>query len=174
MLNHNQPRTFSQALLHLGRIRSVEDSVIFGLWGLHKAKQYAKLDESEKQEVRRHLIDLQNFCTTFQLIVKEDKTGTEELKQIANANLGIETTRTIGSLAGIYSIIPTKSEREKEEDDVDSVKKILPRVLRGQASQSEIDSALEKLTRLRVVLNQNIESEKRESERIISGRPLIT
>lgn len=173
MLNHNQPRTFSQALLYLGRIRSVEDSVIFGLWGLHKAKQYEKLDESEQQEVKRHLVDLQNFCKTFQLIVKEDKTGTKELKQIAHANLGIETTKTISSLAGIYSIIP-KSEREKEEGDVDSVKEILQRVLRGQASQSEIDDALEKLGRLRIALHQNIESEKRESERIISGRPLIT
>ena len=173
MLNHSQPRTFSQALLNLGRIRSVEDSIVFGLWGLYKAKRYKSLDESERQEVKRHLTDLKNFCQTFELIVEEDKSGSNELKQIARANLGIETTKSLSSIAGIYSLISNKERRERESDDVKFIQETLQHVLDGKVVLNEIDGSLEKLGRLRKTLHRDIETEKRESERIISGRPLI-
>ncbi|MFX1537985.1 MAG: hypothetical protein ACFFDI_27645 [Promethearchaeota archaeon] len=165
------PQTFSQALLNLEKIRKIEDPITFGLIGLHKAKEYPSVKESEKQQIRYYLQRFEEFYDRFKMIVTfEQEKDFDSMERWLTEKSKKDITSRIDTLLGIYSSFSSEGERAEQLNDFKVVAQTVKDALQGNINRSNIDVSLQKLETLRETLAKKIESEKKTSEKIISGR----
>jgi len=171
MSNQTGSKTLSQALLNLGRIRAIEDPVTFGLLGLYRAQKYNEIDEDEKAEMKLHLKRFKEFCDRFEKIVSYEKNGeSKSLERWLTQKSDGEMTSRIDTYVGIYSFLKTPEERMKELDNFKALCTTAHRVIQGNVEPHEVQVSLEKLTMLKIKLNEAFGTEKRISEKILSSR----
>jgi len=168
MSHKDEPRTFSQALFKLGKIRSIEDPITFGLIGFHQAKNLGRLSPEESSEMKRYLELFEESCRRFTKIAslsKEKETKTLEVW----LTKGRENERTsrIDTYAG-FSLV-SKDIQEKLPD-FQFLCKAARKALSGKIKENEIERSLEKLENIQRELSEKLEVERRASEKVISGR----
>lgn len=172
MSSYTRPQTLSQALLNLGRIQKIEDPITFGLLGLYKAREYHRIQKGERVKIKPHLKRLEEFCDRFEIIVSlEQKKDFSSLESwLVEKTPDKEITSRIDTLLGIYSLFSSEDERLEQLDNFKALRKTVKHILKGNIDPHDIKTSLEKLETLREMFIRKFETEKRISEKIISGR----
>lgn len=172
MSSYTRPQTLSQALLNLGRIQKIEDPITFGLLGLYKAREYHRIQKGERVKIKLHLERLEEFCDRFEIIVLlEQKKDFDSLESwLVERTPKKEITSRIDTLLGIYSLFSSEDERLEQLDNFKALRKTVKHILKGNIDPHDIKTSLEKLETLREMFTRKLETEKRISEKIISGR----
>jgi replicative superfamily II helicase len=171
MSEEAEPQTLSHALLKLGKIRSVEDSITFGLIGFHRAKNRHELSTQESAEMKQHLKLFEEFCERFTKIAalaQEERAKT--LESWLTEKRKEERTSRIGTYAGIRLVFPSSKEIQGKAPQFQLLCQMARKTLRGKAKEREIDKSLETLENIQQELSKRLAVEKRTTEKVISGR----
>jgi len=171
MSEESEPQTLSHALLKLGKIRSIEDPITFGLIGLHRAKNRQELSTEESEEMKQHLELFEEFCERFTKIASY---GQEEKAKMLESWLTERGRRErmsrIGTYAGIRLVFPSSEEMQKRVPEFKLLCKTAKKALKGKAKEREIIRSLKTLENIQQELSEKLTLEKRTSEKVISGR----
>lgn len=166
-----EPQTLSHALLKLGKIRSIEDPITFGLIGFHRAKNRQELSTEESEEMKQHLELFEEFCERFTKIAsyaREERAKTLE-SWLAEKGRGERTSR-IGTYAGIRLVFRSPEDIQRKAPEFKNLCKTAKKALSGKAKEREIKKSLEALENIQRELSEKLTVEKRASEKVISGR----
>jgi hypothetical protein len=162
-----EPQTLSHALLKLGKIRSIEDPIMFGLLGFYRAQQYSQLSHEEKEEMEQHLKLFQEFCLHFDKIASSIN-GKKNFDQWLAGRGQLERMSRVGTYSGIQLVFAPEDIKEKAID-FKLVCKTTHEVLKGKIDQKEVSSALTILEQVQQLVSEKLEPQRRSSEKIISN-----
>lgn len=166
-----EPQTLSHALLKLGKIRSIEDPITFGLIGFHRAKNRQELSTAESEEMKQHLELFEEFCERFTKIASyahEERAKT--LESWLTEKGRDEKTSRIGTYAGIRLVFSSSEAIQKRVPEFKLLCKTAKKALEGKAKEREIRKSLETLENIQRELSEKLTVEKRASEKVIRGR----
>jgi len=176
MIDNPRPPTISQALLSLGRINAVENSIAQGISALYRARKVVcsnkKMPNDVKQEVKR----FEEFCEQFTKIVSSEDQGFKSIEDWLLEKKKHEITSRLDTFLVIYPLFPNeegRSERKKWAREFREIVKVAKNARKGQCDEEKIDSAIGMLQELSAETKQ-LEAEKKLSEQVLSGRTLIT
>ena len=164
-----EPQTLSHALLKLGKIRSIEDPIMFGLLGFYRAKNYSNLSMEEADEMKQHLGLFLEFCLHFKSIadlsLSESKNS---LDQWLSGRNRTEKTSRIGTYAGVQMVFSSEDIKNKA-GDFKCICKTTREVLEGKIHKREVNRALKTLEDIQQLVGEKLEPQRRSSEKIISN-----
>lgn len=174
MTTQTRPPTLSQALLNLGRIRAIEDSINFGLLGFYKAENHDELHEEEIVEMKKYLRIFEEFCHQFEVIVsfeqENDARARESLERWVTKRGKTERMSRIDTLIGVRAVFTLEERRDRARDFQAlciTTKSVLKK---GKVEVARIKESQRVLEELREKLRAKLDAQRRTSEKIISGR----
>jgi hypothetical protein len=170
MPSYSRQPTLSQALLSLGRIRSIENSISQGLSAFYRVRGCITKSEEESNDVKLDLRRFKEFCNHFTKIVAAENQEFRSIEAWLIEKPQDELTSRVDTFLVVYSLFPEKENREKWRVEIESLGKIAEATLRGQCDPDKINEALEKLLNLRSEFKRKLETEKKTSEKVLSGR----
>lgn len=170
MSNYSRPPTLSQALLRLGRIRSIESSISNGLSAFYRAYECATRSTEEPENVKLDLKRFEEFCTHFAKIVSAEDSDFGSIEGWLLKKPSNERASRINSFLVVYSLFPEKGDRKEWHVKFKALGRTAREVRQGRCELAKIDEALVKMRELRSELKYRLEAEKKSSEKVLSGR----
>lgn len=169
------PKTTSQALRTIGRIRAIEDPIRSGLLGFYKAESLisppAREGSEEKEEMERHLSIFSDFCFTFERVVLfEQNNDSESLENWLTETIEHEKASRIDTYIGIRSFMSDSNARNTQLRVFMNLCTVANRILEGNINRSEVKTSVSKLEEIRRKIEETLGPEKKTSEKILSGR----
>lgn len=170
MSRYTRPPTLSQALLSLGRIRSIENSIAYGLSGFYRANQCVMTVKKEDEEVKLYLKRFEEFCTHFVKIVSSEKDDPRLTEKWLLDKAKGELNSRLDTFLVVYSLFPAEEERNKWSTEFKTLGEVAKETRERRYDAKRVREALVKLKRLRSEIKDKLEVEKRSSEKVLSGR----
>ncbi len=179
MTNHERPQTLSRALLSLSRINSAESHIDFGLDGFYKARRFKEIPSGEKDEAKRNLQRFEEFCKGFVAITKAEEKGDTNFqkkwiveKQKDELTSRIEIFLSSRSLS--HSLFRKKKLMQKWLKEFERLERISEETRSENIDPQKVDDAIKSLRELHSQFSATFDYEKKTSEKILSGRTLLT
>ena len=170
MSSCTRPPTLSQALLSLGRIRSIENSIAYGSSAFYRANQCIMTSQKEDEEVKLDLKRFEEFCTHFVKIVSSEKDDPKLIENWLLEKPKGELNSRLDTFLVVYSLFPAEEERNKWVNEFETLGEIAKETREKRCDAKKVSEALVKLKRLRLEIKDKLEVEKRSSEKVLSGR----
>jgi len=176
MASSTRPPTLSQALLSLGRINAVENSIAQGVSALHRAKKVVCDSKEMPVDVQKEVKRFGEFCVNFHTIVSAEDKDFKSIEKWLLDKEENEVTSRLDTFLVIYPLFPndkSKSQRKKWAAELENIGKIAKDLEKGQCEKNRINRAIRALHRLSSEARE-LDVEKEISEKVLSGRTLIT
>jgi len=177
MSSYTRPPTLSQALLSLGRIRSIENSIAYGLSAFYRAKECVETHQEADEEVKFYLKRFEEFCDHFTKIVSSEGEDAKTIEGWLLERSADERNSRVDTFLIVYSLFPGedgKTARVQWSGELETLGEIARETHEGHCDSTRVDEALAKLKRLHLEIKDKFGAEKRSSEKVLIGRaPLI-
>jgi hypothetical protein len=177
MANRERPQTLSRALLSLSRINSAESPIDYGLNGFYKARKFEEITPNERVEAKQSLQRFEEFCKGFLAIKTADENGDKEFSKnwIVQSKEG-ELTPHIEIFLSSRSLTHSlgKKKTEKWFIELKNLEGISEKTRSNKEDLVNIDKAIRILRELHTQFKEASETEKKTSEKILSGKALLT
>jgi len=171
MSSAGESQTISRALLNLGRISSVEGPIRSGFVALYKAQRLGSAESEIPEDVRYHMARFQEFCERFAIISElEDRRDKLEKWLSKKPKKEQEIASRTETYVGILSLFSEKKERQDWVPTIRSLCEKTRHILDRSATPEDIQSSLRLLEKLQKMVEDRLTSDKRASEKILSGR----
>jgi hypothetical protein len=177
MADRERPQTLSRAFLSLSRISSTESPIDYGLNGFYRARQFSKISSHEKSEAKESLQRFEEFCIGLNAIKVAEQRGDKDFPKVWVFQKGakdlmphIEIYLTVRSLSRTLG----KKQMESWSKKFDDLKDIAEQTREEKVEPARIEYAIVTLKTMHSQVKEVSEVEKRKSEKILSGRTLLT
>jgi hypothetical protein len=180
MASRDRPQTLSRALLSLGRINSAESSIDFGLDGFYKARKFKEIPSDEKDEAKKNLRRFEEFCRGFRAITKAGEKGdtTFQKKWITEGQEDEFTSRIeilLSCRSLSHSVFRNKKKQvQKWVKEFERLEEVSEETRNENIDPIKVENAIKTLRELHSQFRAAFDYEKKTSEKILSGRTLLT
>jgi hypothetical protein len=177
MADRERPQTLSRAFLSLSRINSAESPIDYGLTGFYKARQFSKISSHEKSEAKESLQRFEEFCIGLRAIEMAEQKGDKDFPKVwivqKNRNEKLPHIEIFLTARSLSCSLGKKlmGDWSKKLDDL---KTIAEKTIEEKVEPAQIDYAIITLKTMHGQVKDFSEKEKKTSEKILSGRTLLT
>lgn len=170
MSSYTRPPTLSQALLSLGRIRSIENSIAYGLSAFYRARECVMTRQETDEEVKLDLKRFEEFCSHFTKIVSSESENPKLLEKWLLEKPADESNSRVDTFLIVHSLFLEEAERERWSVEFKTLEQIARETREEPCDARRANEALAKLKQLRLEIRDKLQAEKRSSEKVLSGR----
>ena len=170
MSSTEQVQTVSKALLNLGRISSVEGPIHSGFLGFYKAQKIVAAKSQMPEDVKYQLTRWKEFCERFIKIAELEANRDELENWLIHKKDGNQIASRTETYVAVFSLFPKKEERQDWAPKMRELCKKTQAVMSGNAGKKDIHDSLSLIENLQRKVETELTTDKRTTEKIISGR----
>jgi hypothetical protein len=166
-----ETQTVSSALLNLGRISSVEGPIRSGFLGFYKAEKLMDAKGEIPEDVQYHLKRWKEFCERFVVIAQLEDKEEKLAKWLGQKpRNGHPIASRIETYVAVFSLFDEKEERHEWASRMPDSCEKTQKVFEKSATKADFQNSLSLIKELQGLVEKRLTSDKRTSEKILSGR----